>query len=63
MRKEGRGEERDMTTHLIKFQVFTHAGRVTNFSTHNNTTSTSSTRGLCLVRSMNHRFSRLLLSV
>ena len=25
MRKEGRGEECDMTTHLIKFHVFTHA--------------------------------------
>ena len=35
MRKEERGEERDTTTHLIKFQVFTHASRVTNFSTHN----------------------------
>ena len=33
MRKEERGEERDMTTHLIKFQVFTHASCVTNFST------------------------------
>ena len=35
MRKEGRGEEHDTTTHLITFQVFTHARRVTNFSTHN----------------------------
>ena len=34
MRKEGRGEEHDTITHLIKFQVFTHASRVTNFSTH-----------------------------
>ena len=33
MRKEERGEERDTTTHLIKFQVFTHTSRVTNFST------------------------------
>ena len=33
MRKEERGEERDTTTHLIKFQLFTHASRVTNFST------------------------------
>ena len=35
MRKEGKGEERDTTTHMIKFQVFTHASHVTNFSTHN----------------------------
>ena len=34
MREEERGEERDTTTHLIKFQVFTHISRVTNFSTH-----------------------------
>ena len=34
MRKEGRGEERDMTTHLIKFHVFIHASYVTNFSKH-----------------------------
>ena len=32
MRKEERGEERDMTTHLIKIQIFTHASRVTKFS-------------------------------
>ena len=32
MRNEGRGEERDMTTHLIKIQIFTHASRVTKFS-------------------------------
>ena len=35
MRKEERGEEHDTTMHLIKFQVFTHASHVTNFSTHN----------------------------
>ena len=35
MRKEERGEERDTTTHLIKFQVFTHASCDTNFSKHN----------------------------
>ena len=34
MRKEGRGEEHDTTTHLIKFHVFTHASHVTNFSKH-----------------------------
>ena len=28
-------EERDTTTHLIKFLVYTHASHVTNFSTHN----------------------------
>ena len=33
MRRGGRGEERDTTTHLIKIQVFTHASRVTKFST------------------------------
>ena len=33
MRRGGRGEERDTTTHLIKIQVFTHASRVTIFST------------------------------
>ena len=33
MRERGRGEERDMTTHFIKIQVFTHASRVTKFST------------------------------
>ena len=33
MRREGRGEECDTTTHLIKIQVFTHASRVTIFST------------------------------
>ena len=32
MRRGGRGEERDTTTHLIKIQVFTHASRVTKFS-------------------------------
>ena len=32
MRKEGRGEERDTTTHLIKFHVFTHASCVTNLA-------------------------------
>ena len=37
MRIEGRGEEHDTTTHLIKFQVFTHSSYVTNFSTHCNT--------------------------
>ena len=36
MRKEARGEERDTTTHahLIKVQIFTHASRVTKFSTY-----------------------------
>ena len=29
MRRGGRGEEHDTTTHLIKIQVFTHASRVT----------------------------------
>ena len=29
-----RGEERDTTTNLIKFQIFTHASRVINFSIH-----------------------------
>ena len=33
--QEERGEERDTTTHLINFQVFTNASRVTNFGTHN----------------------------
>ena len=33
MRRGGRGEERDTTMHLIKIQVFTHASRVTIFST------------------------------
>ena len=33
MRRGGRGEERDTTTHLIKIQVFTHGSRVTIFST------------------------------
>ena len=33
MRRGGRGEERDTTTHLIKIQVFTHASCVTIFST------------------------------
>ena len=33
MRRGGRGEERDTTTHLIKIQIFTHASRVTIFST------------------------------
>ena len=33
MRKRGRGEERDTTTHLIKNSSFTHASRVTKFST------------------------------
>ena len=33
MRKNVRGEERDTTTHLIETRVFTHAGRVTKFST------------------------------
>ena len=32
MREKVRGEERDTTTHLIKIQVFTHASRVTKFS-------------------------------
>ena len=32
MRRGGRGEERDTTTHLIKIQVFTHASHVTKFS-------------------------------
>ena len=33
MRKEGRGEERDTITHLIKIQIFfTHASRVNKFS-------------------------------
>ena len=32
LRKEERGEERKMTTHLIKIQIFTHASRVTKFS-------------------------------
>ena len=32
MRKEGRGEECDTTTHMIKIQSFTHTGRVTKFS-------------------------------
>ena len=33
MRRGGRGEEHDTTTHLIKIQEFTHASRVTIFST------------------------------
>ena len=61
MRKEERGEERETTTHLINFQVFTHASRVTNFSTHN-TVLRFNRRGLRLARSVNHRLSRLLLS-
>ena len=32
MRREGRGEERDTTMHLIKIPVFTHPSRVTKFS-------------------------------
>ena len=32
MRRGGRGEERDTTTHLIKIQVFIYASRVTKFS-------------------------------
>ena len=32
MRKEERGKEHEMTTHLIKIQILTHASRVTNFS-------------------------------
>ena len=32
MRENVRGEERDTTTHLIKIHVFTHASRVTKFS-------------------------------
>ena len=31
--KKGRGRERETTTHLIKIPVFTHASRVTKFST------------------------------
>ena len=34
MRKKGREEERETTTHLIKILVFTHAGRVTKYSSH-----------------------------
>ena len=34
MRRGGRGEERDTTTHFIKILVFTHASRVTKFSTY-----------------------------
>jgi hypothetical protein len=30
--KEGRGREREMTTHLVKIPVFTHTSRVTKFS-------------------------------
>lgn len=30
--KKTRREEHDTTTHLIKFQVFTHGSRVTKFS-------------------------------
>ena len=33
MRKNVRGEECDTTTHLIETRVFTHASRVTKFST------------------------------
>ena len=33
MRRGGRGEVCDTTMHLIKIQVFTHASRVTIFST------------------------------
>ena len=33
MRENVRGEERDTTTHLIETGVFTHASRVTKFST------------------------------
>jgi hypothetical protein len=33
VRKGERGEERDTTTHLIKNSTFTHASRVTKFST------------------------------
>ena len=32
MRKEGRGEECDTTTHLIEIQIFTHTSHVTKFS-------------------------------
>ena len=32
MRKEERGEERDMTMHLIKIQIFIHASCVAKFS-------------------------------
>lgn len=33
MRKKTRGEERDTTTHMIGFHVFTHGSHVTKFST------------------------------
>ena len=46
MRKE-RGEECDTTTHLIKFQVFTHTSRVTYLSTDIPYSSTSAT---CVLR-------------
>ena len=32
MREKVRGEECDMTTHLIRLHVFTHTSRVTKFS-------------------------------
>ena len=47
MRKEGRGEERDTTTHLIKIQIFTHASRVTKFSPYE----------LCMYRQLDPRAS------
>ena len=34
MKENVREEERDMTTHLIKILVFTHASHVTKFSVH-----------------------------
>ena len=61
MRKEGRGEQHDTTTHLIKFQVFAHASRVTNFSTHS--TVQVQVPELMVFALMNHRLSKLLLSV
>ena len=58
MRKNERGEERDMTTHLIKIQVFTYVSRVI-FSLHKVCT-TYSTDGSSLVPSSCLIFQRSL---
>ena len=59
MRKEERGEERDMTMYLIYIQIFTHASHVTKFSPYELLRKDSCLRWGCSVGSSPLKLPRL----
>ena len=50
MKKEGRGKERALTTHLIKFRIYTHVSSITKFNPYDLCTHLKMVEPLGLVR-------------